>query len=65
MRAARQKIKDAEIEAGELQAILVAVGDSLRKSNTQRGKSGLTYAQFKQEYLKKNAKAEKPSHACR
>lgn len=65
MKAARQKIKTPEIEAGELQTILVAVGDALRKSSTRRGKSGLTYAQFKEEFLRKNAKAETPSHASR
>lgn len=65
MKVDRQKIKEPEVEAGELQAILVAVGDELRKAIVKRGKSGLTYAQFKEEFLKNNAKAKSPSHACR
>ncbi|MGB8354130.1 MAG: hypothetical protein WCD79_09610 [Chthoniobacteraceae bacterium] len=63
MNAKRQKIQDPETEAEELQKALVAVGDAIRKSNAQRGKSGLNYKEFKAQWLKKHAKVEMPSHA--
>ena len=57
MDTAANGIKDAETEAEELQATLVALGDELRKVNSKPGKTGLTYAEFKAEYLQKKAKA--------
>lgn len=63
MGATRQKIKDPETEAEEFQKTLVAVGDAIRKSNAQRGKSGLNYKEFKAQWLKKHAKVAEPSHA--
>jgi len=44
-------IKDPEVEAAELEAVLQAVGESLRKSSTRRTKSGLTYSQFKNKKM--------------
>ncbi|HLB33272.1 MAG: hypothetical protein A3F67_06770 [Verrucomicrobia bacterium RIFCSPHIGHO2_12_FULL_41_10] len=58
-----QLIKDPETEAKELENILRDVGQSLREASTNRGKSGLTYAQFEERFLKKLTKTTTPSHA--
>lgn len=47
------QIKDPEAEAVELQKILRQVGEDVRKSVTQPGKTGLTYAEFKASRRKK------------
>ena len=53
---------DAETEAKEFENILRDVGQSIEKSCTRLGKSGLSFAQFKADFLKKVTKTSLPSH---
>jgi hypothetical protein len=55
-----QIIKDPETEAKELENILRDVGKSLREASTHRGKSGLTYAEFEERFLKNLIKTKEP-----
>ena len=52
MGAAKQRIKDEETEARELQSVLHSVGVTLRANSKQAGKAGITYAEFKARILK-------------
>ncbi len=62
MKKGMQEIKDPETEARELEDILREVGKSLQESTMRLGKSGLTYAQFKANFLKKMTAANELPH---
>ena len=55
-------IVDAETEAAEFEKILKDVGKSIAQSCSRLGKSGLTFEQFKANFLKTVAKTALPSH---
>lgn len=57
-----QQIQDPETEAKELENILRDVGLSIAQSCTRPGKSGLTFEQFKANFLKTVAKTAIPAH---
>ncbi|MBX9743534.1 MAG: hypothetical protein K2W99_08370 [Chthoniobacterales bacterium] len=57
------EIQDEETEARELEQILKDMAKSIVESCSKPGKSGLTFSQFKAQYLKNIANAVAPHHA--
>lgn len=55
---------DPDAEAAEFENILRDVGKSIGESCERLGKSGLTYAQFKANFLKTLAKTATPPRVC-
>lgn len=60
-------IKDPETEAAEFENILKDINKSIAESCSRPGKSGLTFEQFKVQFLKKFSQAGTPlpAHASR
>ena len=55
MNKGMQEIKDPETEARELEDILRKVGKSIGEANERSSKTGISFAEFKKNFIKKMA----------